>query len=50
MVVELLRLREDIFSEYSEENFEAALRGRAHIHRVEQVSSAGRKLYWFARK
>jgi predicted RNA methylase len=49
MVRELLRLREDIFSEYSEENFAAALRARARIHRVEQVSGAGRKLYWFER-
>jgi ribosomal protein L11 methylase PrmA len=49
MVRELLRLREDIFSDYSEENFERALRARARIHKVEQVSAAGRKLYWFER-
>lgn len=49
MVRELLRLRADIFSEYSEENFERALRARARIARVEQVSAAGRKLYWFER-
>lgn len=49
MVQELLRLREDIFADYSEETFERALRTRARIHRVEQVSAAGRKLYWFER-
>jgi ribosomal protein L11 methylase PrmA len=49
MVGELLRLREDIFADYSEETFEQALRGRARIIRVEQVSSSGRKLYWFER-
>jgi ribosomal protein L11 methylase PrmA len=49
MVGELLRLREDIFSDYSEENFERAVRARARIHRVEQVSATGRKLYWFER-
>lgn len=49
MVRELLRLREDIFADYSEENFERALRARARIRRVEQVSAAGRKLYWFER-
>jgi ribosomal protein L11 methylase PrmA len=49
MVQELLRLREDIFADYSEETFERALRARARIQRVEQVSAAGRKLYWFDR-
>jgi len=49
MVRELLRLREDIFSRYSEPDFERALRARARIHKVEQVSAAGRKLYWFER-
>lgn len=49
MVRELLRLRQDIFADYSEETFENALRSRARIHRIEQVSAAGRKLYWFER-
>ncbi len=49
MVRELLRLREDIFFDYSQENFERALRARARIHRVEQVSASGRKVYWFDR-
>ena len=49
MVRKLLRLREDIFADYCEENFERALRAKARIHKVEQVSAAGRKLYWFER-
>jgi ribosomal protein L11 methylase PrmA len=49
MVRKLLRLREDIFADYSEENFERALRARARIRKIEQVSAAGRKLYWFER-
>ena len=49
MVRELLRLREDIFAGYSEENFERALKIKARIQRVEQVSAMGRKLYWFER-
>jgi hypothetical protein len=49
MVRKLLRLREDIFADYSENNFERALRARARIHKIEQVSAAGRKLYWFER-
>lgn len=49
MVRELLRLREDIFFDYSQDNFERALGARARILRVEQVSACGRKLYWFDR-
>jgi ribosomal protein L11 methylase PrmA len=49
MVRELLRLRQDIFADYCQENFEHALRARARIHKVEQVSAAGRRLYWFER-
>ena len=49
MVRELLRLRKDIFYDYSEESFARALAARARIVKVEQVSSAGRKLYWFER-
>lgn len=47
MVAELLRLREDIFPCYTESAFEEALKRRARICKVEQVSSTGRKLYWF---
>jgi ribosomal protein L11 methylase PrmA len=49
MVRELLRLRQDIFFDYSQDNFERALGARARIQRVEQVSASGRKLYWFER-
>jgi ribosomal protein L11 methylase PrmA len=49
MVRELLKLRQDIFSDYSEDTFARALAARARIRRVEQVSAAGRKLYWFER-
>ena len=49
MVAELLRLREDIFPDFTEANFERALSSRARICRVEQVSATGRKLYWFER-
>lgn len=49
MVQELLRFREDIFPNYSEQDFENALKARARIHMKVEVSSAGRKLYWFER-
>jgi hypothetical protein len=49
MVRELLSLREDIFPDYSELHFERALRARARIQKVVQVSAGGRKLYWFER-
>jgi hypothetical protein len=42
-------LREDIFTEYSQANFEAALAARARIVRAERVSSAGRMLYLYDR-
>lgn len=45
----MLALREDIFDEYSIENFEQALRDRARIIRSEVVSGAGRTLFWFDR-
>ena len=49
MVRELLRFREDIFPDYSEENFKHALSARARIHKVERISATGRTLYWFER-
>lgn len=49
MAQRLLRLREDIFADYCEPGFERALRARARIHKVAQVSASGRKLYWFER-
>ncbi|HEX5613184.1 MAG TPA: hypothetical protein VFX67_11050, partial [Burkholderiales bacterium] len=49
MVRELLRFRQDIFEDYSEERFAQALRERARICKVERVSESGRTLYWFER-
>ncbi|HEY8381866.1 MAG TPA: class I SAM-dependent methyltransferase [Microvirga sp.] len=48
-VQRMLALREDIFDQYDEATFEAALGARARIIRAEVVSGAGRKLYWFDR-
>jgi hypothetical protein len=47
MVVELLRLREDIFPDYNEEQFVHCLRQRARIVASETVSASGRKLFAF---
>ena len=49
MVVELLRLREDIFPNYNEEHFVKCLQERARIVASETVSSSGRKLFAFER-
>jgi len=49
MVQELLRLRDDIFENYSEEIFTTHLEKRAKIVHVETVSEANRKLFWFTR-
>ncbi len=48
-VQQLLALREDIFPDYTQENFEAAIAAKARIVKSEKVSSAGRTLYWFDR-
>ena len=49
MVVELLRLREDIFPDYNEEQFARSLQQRARIVASETVSASGRKLFAFER-
>lgn len=49
MVQALLRLREDIFDNYSEKCFVTALEGQADIVRIETVSATDRRLYWFRR-
>jgi ribosomal protein L11 methylase PrmA len=49
MVVELLRLREDIFPDYNEAHFVRCLEERARIVQSETVSSSGRKLFAFER-
>jgi ribosomal protein L11 methylase PrmA len=49
MVTHMLRLREDIFDGYSEENLLAAISARARIVKSSVVSASGRKLVWFDR-
>jgi ribosomal protein L11 methylase PrmA len=49
MVVELLRLREDIFADYNEAHFVRCLEERARIVKSETVSASGRKLFAFER-
>jgi len=49
MVVELLKLREDIFPHYNEEHFVQCLEERARIVQSETVSASGRKLFAFER-
>jgi ribosomal protein L11 methylase PrmA len=49
MVVELLRLREDIFPDYNEDHFVQCLQERARIVASETVSASGRKLFAFER-
>ena len=48
-VQQLLALREDIFPDYNQANFERALKGRARVVKSEKVSASGRTLYWFDR-
>jgi SAM-dependent methyltransferase len=48
-IQQMLSLREDIFSDYSEEAFATALRRQARLVRKETVSSTGRRLYWYDR-
>jgi ribosomal protein L11 methylase PrmA len=50
MVQELLRLREDIFDNYSEGEFTRALEEKADIVRTETVSASGRQLFWFRKR
>jgi ribosomal protein L11 methylase PrmA len=49
MVVELLRLREDIFPDYDEAHFVSCLQQRARIVARETVSATGRTLFAFQR-
>jgi len=43
----LLALREDIFDDYTQENFENLLRREAKVFATETVPESGRVLYWF---
>lgn len=49
MVQRLLALRDDIFTDYSEQNFESCLRDNATIVDTVTVSRHGRKLYAYRR-
>jgi len=48
-VQQMLSLRDDIFSDYTEEAFVSALQRQARLLKVETVSSTGRRLYWYDR-
>jgi ribosomal protein L11 methylase PrmA len=48
-VQKLLALREDIFPDYTQDNFETLLKSQARIVKSECVSEAGRTLYWYDR-
>ena len=50
MVQQLLRLRENVFSSYTEANFVAALEARARIVSATTVSASQRRLYRFERR
>lgn len=49
MVQELIRLREDIFHDYSTQHFEQALSSVAKINKTEIITKSGRTLYWYIR-
>lgn len=49
MIGRMLRLREDIFNDYTEEHFLAAVARRARIVKSEIVSASGRRLVWYDR-
>ncbi|MEM7504077.1 MAG: class I SAM-dependent methyltransferase, partial [Pseudomonadota bacterium] len=49
MVQALLRLREDLFIDYSEEAFETSLSQKARIVDSAEVSKTGRRLYTYER-
>ncbi len=46
-VQQLLALREDIFPDYHAGRFEALLRQRAAVSRIETISASGRRIYWY---
>lgn len=43
----LLKHREDVFEDYTEEGFRQAIEEVARVDRVDVVSASGRKLYWY---
>jgi ribosomal protein L11 methylase PrmA len=50
MVRQLLALREDIFPDYTEDAFRAAVERHGHIERAESLSPDGRLLVWYQRR
>ncbi|MGH6917125.1 MAG: class I SAM-dependent methyltransferase, partial [Geminicoccaceae bacterium] len=50
MVQRLLRLREDIFDDYTEQAFIGHLQSQARVVRRVTVSKTDRKLFWFSRE
>ena len=49
MVQELLSLREDIFEDYTDEEFDTALAQHAQVVREQTITNTGRRLVWFKR-
>jgi len=49
MVQRLLQLRQDLFDDYGQENFESLLAASGHIVKSQAVSSSGRTLYCYER-
>ncbi len=49
-VQKMLTLREDIFYDYTQENFEALLQKSAKIIDQKIISASGRTLYWYQKK
>jgi hypothetical protein len=47
MVQDLLKLRKDIFQDYTEEHFTKCLMARATIIKTITISSSTRKLFWY---
>ena len=48
-IQQMLAMRQDIFSHYSEEAFTTQLQKHARIIRAETISGEGRKLFWYDR-
>mgnify|MGYP006909085773 CR=1 FL=1 len=49
MITRMLALREDIFQDYTVENFRALLTAQGSIAREETVSASGRTLFHYVR-
>jgi hypothetical protein len=50
MVQRLLRLRDDIFSDYTAEHFLQSLQKRARVVAPEMITASDRMLVWFDRR